>query len=95
MLADDGDMTDTTQSAERTAARKRIEARRALKQTALAFVVVWILLVGIWALTSPGEYFWPVWPIGGMAIGLGFQALGMRGQRAISEDDIDREMQRG
>ncbi|UJA19441.1 2TM domain-containing protein [Thermoleophilia bacterium SCSIO 60948] len=88
-------MTDTTESPERTAARKRIEARRAFKTTAISFVVVWIVLIAIWALTTPDGYFWPVWPIGGMAIGLGFQALGLKGNRAISEDEIDREMQRG
>ena len=31
-------------------------------------VVISVLLVAIWALTGAG-YFWPVWPIGAMAIG--------------------------
>lgn len=87
-------MTDSTESSERTAARKRIESRRAFQRTALSFAVVWVLLVVIWAITTPGDYFWPVWPIGGMAIALGFQAVGLKGQRGITEDEIDREMQR-
>jgi 2TM domain len=71
-----------------------INRKRAFKQTALAYVVVNAILVGIWAL-SGADYFWPIWVIGGWGIGLAFQAWGAYGQRrGISEDEVAREMQR-
>jgi 2TM domain len=67
---------------------------RAFKQTAFAYVVVNLVLIGIWAL-SGADYFWPIWVIGGWGIGLAFQAYGAYGQRrGISEDEVAREMQR-
>ena len=46
-------------------------ARRAARATLPAHVLGWLglvaLLVTIWALTTPGGYFWPVWPALGTA----------------------------
>jgi hypothetical protein len=36
----------------------------------IIYVAVMGLLVGIWALTSPFGYFWPVWPAMGWGTGL-------------------------
>jgi hypothetical protein len=41
--------------------------RRALPPVP-AFVPIAVLLLAIWALTGAG-YFWPMWPIGAMALG--------------------------
>jgi 2TM domain len=71
-----------------------INRKRTFKQTAVAYVVVNAILIGIWAL-SGADYFWPIWVIGGWGIGLAFQAWGAYGQRrGISEDEVAREMQR-
>jgi uncharacterized membrane protein YecN with MAPEG domain len=71
-----------------------LNRKRAFKQTAFAYVVVNLVLIGIWAL-SGADYFWPIWVIGGWGIGLAFQAYGAYGQRrGISEDEVAREMQR-
>ena len=50
--------------------------------------------VVIWAATTLGGYFWPIWPIVGLAIALGFLAWATFGQRPITEADIEREMRR-
>lgn len=52
---------------------------------ATSYLLVMALLVGIWALTSPGGYFWPAWPMLGWGIGLASHGLAARrqgGQRA-------------
>ena len=36
------------------------------------------LLVTIWLLTTPGGYFWPVWPMLGWGIGLASHGLATR-----------------
>ena len=52
-------------------ARRRAEAAaqasRLARRTLPAHVRSWLaltaLLVGIWVLTTPGGYFWPIWPM--------------------------------
>ena len=48
----------------------------------------------IWAATGAG-YFWPIWVILGWGIGIVFHAWTVFGQKPITEDDVQREMQRG
>jgi hypothetical protein len=44
------------------AERLREQARRALPAHARGWLALVALLVVIWALTTPGGYFWPIWP---------------------------------
>jgi hypothetical protein len=46
---------------------------------AISYLLVMAMLVVIWALTSPGGYFWPVWPMLGWGIGLATHGLAARG----------------
>jgi class 3 adenylate cyclase len=46
------------------------------------YIVVNVMLIGIWA-ASGGGYFWPVWPILGWGIGLGCHAAPLFARRAI------------
>ena len=78
---------------ERDAAIKRLKARREFRTHLFTYVVVNLLLVGIWAL-SGGGYFWPVWAIGGWGIGLAFHAWDTYGERGITEDEIADEIER-
>ncbi len=71
----------------------RLKHRQSFQQNALIFLGVAVLLVVIWAVSGAG-FFWPIFPIAGMAIGLAAQAFQLYGQRPISEDAIQREMQR-
>lgn len=77
----------------REAAISRIKEKRDFATHLVAYVVVNAFLVLVWAVTS-GGYFWPIWPIGGWAIGLLIHAWETF-RRPISEEDIRKEMNRG
>jgi len=51
------------------------------------------MLVGIWAFSGAG-YFWPIWVLLGWGIGLALNGWTVYFQRPITEDDIQREMER-
>jgi len=81
-----------TTDTERALARKRIEKRRGLQGTFVAYVIINSFLVGVWALTG-GGYFWPAWIIAGWGVGM---LLGLwdyyRGP--VTEADVDHELSR-
>lgn len=82
--------TETTKDGERAMARKRIEKRRNLQGTLVAYVVINAFLVGVWAMTGRG-YFWPAWILAGWGVGLllGFWDY-LRGP--VTDADVDREL---
>ena len=93
-MNDEPQLTPTTEDELRKEAVKSIQRKRGFRQTVLAYVIVNIALVIVWAATGAG-YFWPAWVIGGWGIGLAFQAYDAYGRRrTISEDEISGEMQR-
>ncbi|MDP8923871.1 MAG: DUF1707 domain-containing protein [Chloroflexota bacterium] len=47
---------------------------------ATMYLLVMALLVTIWLLTTPGGYFWPIWPMLGWGFGLAAHGLGRRGK---------------
>jgi signal transduction histidine kinase len=59
--------------AERPALLRRFRGSRSLARTAGVFAVFELFFIAIWAITGAG-YFWPVWPLLGMAIALAAQA---------------------
>ena len=59
-------------------ARRRLgKAERELRQHAASYVVVNLMLIGIWAATGAG-YFWPIWPLLGWGAGLALHAWQVR-----------------
>ncbi len=80
-------------SDDREAALSRLKLKSDFKRSLVAYVLVNSFLVVIWALGDRGS-FWPIWPIAGWALALGFQAWNAYGSRPISEADIRREMER-
>ena len=70
--------------------RKKAEFRSHLT----AYLLVNAFLVVIWAVTSPGGYFWPIWPMLGWGVGIGFHAWETFGpaRREITDEQIRREM---
>jgi Domain of unknown function (DUF1707)/2TM domain len=60
-------------------------AKAALYRSILWFGGLGIVLVVIWAMTNFGGYFWPIWPILGFAIAIGWQAFNVYGPRPPGE----------
>jgi len=81
LLTDLPQITDPSTSQERPDGRRerRRHRGRGAKQGfaahATSYVLVMTLLVAIWLLTTPGGYFWPVWPMLGWGIGLASHGL--------------------
>lgn len=79
---------------ERAAAVKRIQAKRGFWWNLAAYVIVNTALVIIWAVTWTG-YFWPIWPMIGWGIGLAFHGWAVYGSHKISEERIQKEIEKG
>lgn len=69
--------------------RRKDEFRRHL----VVYTLVNGMLIVIWAVTSAG-FFWPIFPMLGWGIGLGFHAWEAYGRREPTEDRVRREMDR-
>ena len=85
----------TVESDAREQALRRLKAQRAFRNLLLTATGILVVMIAIWAI-SGGGYFWPIWVAFGLGIALittGWQAYGPR-ERAISEDEIQREMDR-
>jgi fatty acid desaturase len=75
------------------AARKRVERKRKLRADVVAYVVINLALIGIWALAGFG-YFWPGWVLAGWGVALALDAWNALYLRPITDDDVEREMRR-
>jgi hypothetical protein len=96
-------MIDTPMAAEqgiqgadnaRELAIQRLKMQQDFKGLVAGGALAVIVCILIWAL-GEGGYFWPMWVILGVAIGAvaqGWKAYGPSNQ--ITEDDVQREMQR-
>ncbi len=47
----------------------------------IAYVLVMLFLIAIWAVTG-GGYFWPIWPMLGWGLGVAFDVLGVQHGRS-------------
>jgi hypothetical protein len=55
---------------------------RSFRAHATWYLLTISMLVVIWAMTSPGGYFWPIWPMMGWGFGLAAHGLAARHGRA-------------
>lgn len=78
----------------RVIAKKRLKKQADFKQYLWIWAGVSVLLTVIWFLTSPGEYFWPIWAIFGMGVGALFSGIDAYGKnpKVITDNDIDAEV---
>lgn len=77
----------------RNAARKSLKAKTDFKMFLGTAIIVSFIVTGVWFVTGADGYFWPMWPMLGLAIGLafaGFNAYGPNGH--ITESAIDAEV---
>jgi hypothetical protein len=85
--------TPSSEDQLREQAIKVANKKRDFRTHLVAYVLVNALLVGIWAISGAG-YFWPMWVIGGWGIGVAFNAWDVYGRRPMTEEQIQREMER-
>lgn len=78
----------------RQQAIQRLHQRRGFLNYVIGAIVISLFMVVIWALSGRG-YFWPVWVMGGFAIGLIFYGVNLAMNKPLTEDQIQREMQKG
>ena len=72
----------------------RLRKRRELQAHLLAYVLVNLFLNGIWLLTMPGGFYWPLFPLFGWGIGVAFHVWDVYSPEVPAEERIDREMTR-
>ena len=78
----------------REQARQRVQKRRDLGAHIVVYVVVNLMLIGVWAI-SGGGYFWPAWVMLAWGVGLVLNIWDVYFRRPVTEADVDRELQRG
>ncbi|HEX6116720.1 MAG TPA: 2TM domain-containing protein [Solirubrobacterales bacterium] len=78
----------------RAQAIDRLKKKRDFTTHVFIYVVVNAVLIGIWALTSPDGFFWPVFVLLGWGIGVAGNAWDVFVRRPITESEIEREERR-
>ncbi len=79
---------------EREAARKRVEKKHKFRGDVVAYVVINLFLIGLWAATGFG-YFWPGWVLAGWGVLLLLDAWNVYYRRPITEEEIEKELRAG
>ena len=86
--------TDTREQMPRDRAMQQLKKRRDFRGHLLIYVLVNAFLVVIWAITNPHAFFWPVFIIGGWGIAVVMNAWDVYWRHDITEEDIQREVER-
>ena len=87
-------VNDTREQAPRDRAMTQLKKRRDFRSHLLVYVLVNAFLVTIWAVTDVHGFFWPVFVLAGWGIGLVLNAWDVYWRHEITEEDIQREMER-
>jgi hypothetical protein len=72
----------------------RLKKKRDFRTHLFMYVAVNVMLIVIWAITSDGGFFWPIFPILGWGIGVAGNAWDVYGRKPLTEEQIQREQQR-
>jgi hypothetical protein len=80
----------------REIAKKQLKKQADFKGYLWIWLAVSVMLTAIWALTSFGTYYWPVWAIFGMGIGALFTGIDAyaKNPKIMSDEAIDAEVRR-
>jgi fatty acid desaturase len=80
---------------DRQKAIRRLNQKRHYRRQVVNYLAVNAGLIVIWLLGG-GGYFWPIWPIFGWGLALLIQGWKLtHPQRPFSEEEIQREIERG
>jgi len=78
-------------------AKKSLKKKRDAKEFLIVTLAVNAILVGIWWFTTPTGYFWPMWVMFGMGIGVMFaylDAYTVIGAKPITDAEIRAEAEK-
>jgi hypothetical protein len=75
-------------------ARKRVEEKRKFRADLVAYVVINVFLIGVWAVSGFG-YFWPGWVLAGWGALLLLDGWNAFYRRPVTDADIAEEIRRG
>ena len=80
----------------RDIAKKRLKKQAEFKRYLWSWLGVSVLTSAIWFITSPGEYFWPIWVVFSMGMVALFQGISAYGKAptVITDKDIDAEVEK-
>lgn len=84
----------SAEAALRERAVKQLKKRRDFRGHLLVYALVNTFLVVIWAVTSDGGFFWPIFPMAGWGIGVVMNAWDVWRPEEFDENQIEREMSR-
>ena len=94
MTVDDVTRLTDDQEMLRQRALKQLKKKRDFHAHLVVYVLFNSFFVAIWAITSDGGFFWPMFLIGGWGIGLIMNAWDVYRGEEFTEEDIRREMAR-
>jgi len=82
----------TDENKARKAAEARLNAQSGFKKMLGGFVILWVIVVAVWAISGGGS-FWPVWVFLGTGIALLYGAWSAYGprDRGPTETEIEAE----
>ncbi len=86
------ELPDRTELRDR--AVKNLKKRRDFHAHLLVYVLVNAFFVVIWAVTMPGGFFWPLFPLVGWGIGVAMNAWDVYRGGEPAEDQVRAEMDR-
>jgi len=78
-------------------ARKRVEEKKGFFSHLIAYVLVNVILIIIWAFTTPGGFPWFIFPLCGWGIGILFHGLGVfvfNKETGWERNEIEKEAER-
>jgi hypothetical protein len=78
----------------RERATRNLKKRRDFHAHLLVYVLVNAFLVVIWAVTTPGGFFWPIFPLVGWGIGVVMNAWDVYRPAEFDEEQIQAEIDR-
>jgi hypothetical protein len=87
-------VTDTREQAARDRAVTQLKKQRDFRGHVLVYVLVNAFLVVTWAVSDAHGFFWPVFLIAGWGIGVIMNAWDVYWRPQITDQDIQREIER-
>jgi len=89
--------TEADDSNLRKFAEKSLKKKKDFREYLVVYAVVSVITSGVWLMTTPTGYFWPVWVFFGMGVGAvfaGLDAYGKLSNKPITQAEIDAEVER-